>query len=219
MPALDTDRVRVGAIIFDLGGVLLDWNPDRILSGLYPDAHIRAAVKRGVFQHSDWLDLDRGTLTEDEAIRRFSQRTGRPVDEMQALMKTAVESLAPIPGAVALARDLEALDIPLYCLSNMLASAFVYLQRYDFWRLFRGVVISSHVRLLKPEREIFDHLVATYALDPSASLFIDDHAPNIEGAERAGLQALLFTGVDECRADLERRLGPMRSGWNGRDRL
>ena len=74
--------------------------------------------------------------------------------------------------------------------------------------MFRGVVISSHVHLMKPERAIFDHLLRTYALTPPATLFIDDHAPNIDGARRAGLQALLFTGVDACR-DALGRLGAM----------
>ena len=218
MRAPDSGSVKVEAIVFDLGGVLLDWNPDRILDAFYADAGLRPTMKRDVFQHPDWLELDRGTLTDDEASRRFSRRTGRPVEEMQALMKAAVESLAPIPRAVALVRELEARGVPLYCLSNMLASAYVYLQRYDFWRLFRGVVISSHVRLMKPDRAIFDHLVATYALDPSASLFIDDHPPNVEGARRAGLQALLFVGVDECRAQLDAWLGPPGSGDAAFDR-
>lgn len=197
----------VSAIVFDLGGVLLDWNPARVLNGLYSDADVRAAITRDVFQHPDWLELDRGTLSDEEAVRRFSLRTGRPLGEMQALMTTAIESLAPIPDAVALVRDLNRRGIPLFCLSNMLASAYVYLQRYDFWRLFRGVVISSHVRLMKPDRAIFDHLVTAYGLAPSTSLFIDDHAPNVEGARRAGLQAMRFVNVDDCRAQLERWIG------------
>lgn len=197
----------VSAIIFDLGGVLLDWNPDRVLTGLYADADVRAAIKRDVFQHPDWLELDRGTLSDQEAVGRFSQRTARPLTEMQTLMTTAIESLAPIPDAVALVRDLDARGIHLYCLSNMLSSAYVYLQRFDFWQLFRGVVISSHVRLMKPDRAIFDHLVTTYGLEPSTSLFIDDHTPNVEGARRAGLQAMRFVNVDDCRAQLERLIG------------
>ena len=126
---MKTPGASVSAIVFDLGGVVLDWNPDRVLSRLYADAGIRATLKREVFQHPDWLDLDRGTLTDEEAVRRFSQRTGRSVDEMTSLMSAAIDSLVPIPAAVDLLRALDARGTPVYCLSNMLASAYVHLQR------------------------------------------------------------------------------------------
>lgn len=200
-------QTAVRAVIFDLGGVLIDWNPDRILAGLYADPELRTTIKREVFQHGDWYELDKGTLAEDEAVRRFSRRTGRPVADMEALLQTAVESLEPIPESWVLVRELTAQAIPLYCLSNMLERSFLYLQRYNFWRHFEGVVISARIKLAKPERAIFDHLINTYNLEPAASVFVDDHLPNVEGARQAGLQGILFTGVDDCRSELRRLMG------------
>lgn len=194
-------------IVFDLGGVLLEWRPDQILAQLYPeDRETQALVQREVFQHSDWLALDKGMLTEEEAIRLFRQRTGRPLSEMKKLMDTVRETLIPIPPTFALLEELSKDGMTLYCVSNMQNNVFAYLQkRYGFWGKFKGLVISAHVRMIKPDVEIFNHLFSRYGLVPSACLFIDDHPPNVESARRLEMEAILFRGADDCRRELQKR--------------
>src|SRR5438445_5413833 len=63
-------------VIFDLGGVVLEWNPDRILAGCYADPEMRALMKTALFLHPDWLQLDRGTLSEADLVARAAGRTG-----------------------------------------------------------------------------------------------------------------------------------------------
>lgn len=191
-------------VVFDLGGVLLEWKPDQILAGLYPeDRETQAVVKKEVFQHPDWLALDKGTLDEEEAICLFRQRTGRPVSEMKKLMDTVRETLIPIPSTFALLEALLKEGISLYCVSNMQVNVFAYLQkRYDFWGKFKGVVISAHIRMIKPDAEIFNHLFSRYGLVPATCVFIDDHPPNVESARRLGMEAILFQGADDCRRQL-----------------
>ena len=116
-------------VIFDLGGVVLKWSPDDILEEFYADEASRAQTKREIFQHGDWLDLDRGTLLEPDAIVRFHRRTGRSRDEMSALMQAVKDSLQPVPQTVALLEELAGRDIPLYCLSNMPAATADYLRQ------------------------------------------------------------------------------------------
>lgn len=190
-------------VVFDLGGVLLEWKPYQILEGLYQDRDLRALVKKEVFQHPDWLALDKGMLDEEAAVRLFQQRTGRPLAEMKKLMDTVRETLVPIPPTFALLEELSKEGMNLYCVSNMQTAVFAYLQnRYDFWGKFKGLVISAHVRMIKPDAEIFRYLFSRYGLASSACVFIDDHPPNVESARRLDMQAILFQGADDCRRQL-----------------
>lgn len=204
-------------VVFDLGGVLLEWKPDQILARLYPEEHeIQALVKKEVLQHPDWLALDKGMLSEEEAIRRFRQRTGRPLSEMKRLMDTVRETLIPIPPTFALLEELSKEGINLYCVSNMQIEVFTYLQKkYTFWDQFKGLVISAHVRMIKPDAEIFLHLFSRFGLIPSESLFIDDHPPNVESARRLEMEALLFQGADDCRLRLQRLHGLLQAKRSG----
>jgi putative hydrolase of the HAD superfamily len=199
----------VHAIIFDLGGVVLRWNPDAIVTGFYADELSRATAKREIFQHTDWLELDRGVLTESEATRRFHERTGHALAEISALMQAVRDSLQPIPETLQILKDLSGRGIPLYCLSNMAASTADYLRRHHtFWSFFRGVVISGEVKLMKPDPEIFEHIARRYGLTPHDTLFIDDHLPNIKGAARLGFKTLLFENPHQCRSALRSFLTP-----------
>lgn len=203
-------------VVFDLGGVLLEWKPDQILAQLYPeDPGTQALVKKEVLQHPDWLALDKGTLSEEEAIRRFQQRTGRPLPEMKKLMDTVRETLIPIQPTFALLEALSKEGMHLYCVSNMQTAVFAYLEkRYDFWGKFKGLVISAHVRMIKPDAEIFHHLFSRFGLAPAESLFIDDHPPNVESARRLEMQAILFQGADDCRRQLQQLHGLLQEKRN-----
>jgi putative hydrolase of the HAD superfamily len=194
-------------IIFDLGGVVLDWNPDTIIRLVFDDPEIQAVIRREVFEHPDWLETDRGTLIRAEAIVRWAERTGRPVEEIDALMRAADDSMQPKTDTLALMDELTDRHLKLFCLSNMPAERYAYLRRkFDFWPQFSGIVISAHVRMIKPEPGIFQHLLTTYELEPATTLFVDDSPHNIEAASALGLQGVLFTSAAECREQLERFL-------------
>lgn len=193
----------VSNVVFDCGGVLLRWNPDAIVRGLYPHPGTAARVRAAVFDHPDWLALDRGTLTDSDAVHRFHLRCGRPAAEMRTLLRTTWESLQPVTETLAIVEELAARGVRLFILSNMAVSTWRYLsRRYSFWSHFEGILVSGHVRLLKPEPAIFEHLLARHALDPARTLFIDDVSANVHGARAAGMQALQFVEADQCRRDL-----------------
>jgi putative hydrolase of the HAD superfamily len=195
-------------IIFDLGGVVLEWNPDAILEGYYADPDARAAMKRALFQHPDWLQMDRGTLTEADMLPRLEKRTGRPVSELVGLFEAIRISLKPKADTVALVESLAQRHVPLYCLSNMPATTFAYLRpRHSFWAVFRGIVISGEIRMMKPEPEIFQYLLRRYELSPSETVFVDDHRPNIEAAQALGLHTVWFRDARQCEVELEHLLG------------
>jgi len=195
-------------VVFDLGGVLLEWNPAKILADFYADPQLRRLLKESLFGHADWLALDRGTLNEEELLARAEQRTGRPAAELAALHAAMRESLHAKPDTVALLDRLHARRIPLYCLSNMSASVYAHLRlRHDFWDRFRGIVISGEIQLLKPEAEIFTHLLERFGLEARETVFIDDIVANVEGARAVGLHAIQFVDAADCERQLKPLLG------------
>ncbi|HEX3848786.1 MAG TPA: HAD family phosphatase [Steroidobacteraceae bacterium] len=197
-------RRPVKNVIFDFGGVLVEWQPQRIVDRFYSDPALRQRVRDAVFQHPDWIEMDRGTLEEQDAAVRFADRMDRPVSEMIELLQQVKESLLPIAETIAILRDLERRGIPVYGLSNMAATTFAYLrERHDHWSLFKGIVISAEIKMIKPEARIFEHICATYALDPHETVFIDDNLPNIESAKRLGFSTILFSSPGQCAAELE----------------
>ena len=196
------------SVIFDLGRVLLHWNPDEILQNSFANGATRSLLLREIFQHPDWLELDRGTLHERDAIQRFHERTGLPVKEMTALMHAVKDSLVPIEETHKILRELSDHGVPLYCLSNMAATTADHLrERYAFFKLFNGIIISGEIKLVKPDRAIFDHLIQRFGLQPENSIFIDDHPANIESAARLGFKTHLFTDPLKCRAALKTEFG------------
>lgn len=198
----------IRSVVFDFGGVLLRWNPEHILRQLYAEERDRRALRSAVFAHPDWIEFDRGTLTETGAAERFAARTGRPVEEMKNLLAYVRSSLTPIEESFAIVNSLAARGFPLYALSNMPASTFEHLQvRYDCWRAFQGIVISGQIGMVKPDSEIFRYICGRYGLDPAETLFIDDHPANIESGARFGFRTLQFSNPQQCAAELDAVLG------------
>jgi putative hydrolase of the HAD superfamily len=191
-------------VIFDLGGVVLDWNPDTILEAFYDDIDARAAMKRDLFQHPDWLLMDRGVYSEADVIARLVERTGRPSSELIGLFGAVRNSLRPKRDTVALIERLAQQQVPLYCLSNMPASTFAYLKdSHAFWPHFRGIVISGEIQMMKPEPEIFEYLLRRYELTPGNTVFIDDLQPNVQAAKALGIHTVWFRDAMQCEKELD----------------
>jgi putative hydrolase of the HAD superfamily len=194
-------------VIFDFGGVLVKWAPAEFIARFYEDPAVQAVVWETVFQHPDWIEWDRGTLDDQAAAQRFAGRAGRTVDEMNALLGHMRQSLTPITETVAILHELDAAGIPLYGLSNMPASTFAFLRARDpHWSVFRGIVISGEIKMIKPDPEIFEHITRLYNLTPAETLFIDDSKPNIETAQRLGFHTIHFQGASHCGAEIRRLL-------------
>ena len=190
-------------LVFDLGGVVVRWDPDAIIAGVFSDPGIRSTVKADVFSHSDWLELDRGTLARDEVIARAAQRTGVAQGEMERLLHAVPPSLAVFPETVELLYRLKRKGYPLYCLSNMGFASIEYLEKtHTFWDAFDGAVISCRLQLCKPERAIYEHLLRTYALAAEDTLFIDDVQKNLDAAEKLGIRTLRFENAAQCERAL-----------------
>jgi putative hydrolase of the HAD superfamily len=203
MPQTPTQNV-----IFDFGGVLVRWKPQEIIDNFYQDSELRARLRDEVFQHPDWLEMDRGTLEDADAVERFAERMNRPAAEMRDLMQRVKDSLVPMQSSLDIVNGLAKRGIPVYGLSNMPSATFAHLEdRYSIWDVFRGIVISGRIKLVKPDPRIFEHISSTYGLVPADTAFIDDHEPNVEAASRHGFRGIQFESAEQCRGELATWLG------------
>jgi len=191
-------------VIFDLGGVLLTWDPPAMLSSVFEDPHERARVLDRLFGDPDWIELDRGTLPVAKAIERAAQRTGISASRLRTLFDVMPGWLVPVPAAIELVRALRAAGNRLFVLSNMQRATLAHIETaYDFLALFDGRVFSCEVGECKPEPAIYRRLLDTFALDPGATVFIDDHQANLDAAAAFGIATIRFETVEGCRAELE----------------
>lgn len=191
-------------LVFDLGGVVVRWDPEAIIAGVFKDEKDRARVRDAVFSHPDWLELDRGTLGRDDAIKRAAQRTGMPAADITRLLQAVPPSLVVFPDTVALLRRLKGKGYPLYCLSNMHFASIEYLERKEtFWDVFNGRVISCRLQLCKPEAGIYEHLLRTFGLEPAQTIFIDDVQKNLDAAAKLGIRTLRFENAAQCERELQ----------------
>jgi haloacid dehalogenase superfamily, subfamily IA, variant 3 with third motif having DD or ED len=189
-------------IVFDIGNVLVSFKPDEFVEGKLIDKQIAQRVCDCIFKGEDWLMLDRGLKTEEEAVRDFCLLDAEISEHVQNVMKDWHEMLTPIDETVEILKKLKAKGYKLYYLSNYQVAAFEYISRYEFFNLFDGGILSCNVKLLKPEKEIYEKLTEVYGIRPEESVFVDDTLVNVQGAEKLGFVTVNFKGCD----DLKRKL-------------
>jgi putative hydrolase of the HAD superfamily len=194
--------------IFDLGRVVLEWDHKAIVDEMFADEATRARVLRGVFEHEDWIALDRGTMNQADALVRFAERTGLGNETLRSLMARVADRLVPVEEVILMVRGLKALGHGVFCLSNIHKAVHEQLvSRHSFYGLFDGIVISAYVHMVKPEPEIFIHTLEKYGLTAANTVFIDDSKANCVTAAALGIQAILFVGADDARREIQRRWG------------
>ncbi len=190
-------------VVFDLGGVLLEFEPGRYLEGIFVDGAKSRRILETVFQSELWVELDRGTATAGEVSAILCRRHPALRRDIELAFSRWESILVPIAGTVSILEELGRAGFPLYALSNFPSSAFekVY-RRYPFFKLFDGLVISSKIKRIKPEPEIYRYLLDKYNLKAGETLFIDDRPANLAPAQELGFKTVHFTGPLELRTAL-----------------
>lgn len=188
-------------IVFDLGGVVFNWQPDKIIESVFSDARVRKVVKNEIFGHSDWAELDRGTLNLEQAIDRGALRSRLPRSDISKLMKAVPRFLTPIHESVDLLHAIKTTtNNKLFVLSNMHFASIDHLEKeYSIWELFDGMVISCRVQKVKPDIDIFQYLLGNYGLLAKETVFIDDTDVNLVAATSLGINTVKFENAAQCR--------------------
>jgi len=195
------------AIIFDLGRVVVSWDPVGIVRSVRGPDGTEALAER-LFNHPDWLEVDRGTLSLHAMASQAEARTGLSMAENLAILQAVPASLLPAPAMVTLIEALHSAGHRLYALSNMGHASIDWLEQHqEFWRFFSGKVVSARVRMIKPEPDIYRYLLVSFDLKAGERLFIDDSPANVAAAQALGLQGMVFTDAAACRRQL------VEQGW------
>jgi 2-haloacid dehalogenase len=194
------------AVVFDLGGVLIDWDPRRLYRKLLAG---EAAVEEflATVCTPEWnAEQDRGRPFA-EAVAELVERHPAHAAAITAYHERWTEMLGgEIPGTVAVLAELRAAGVPLYALSNWSAETFRLTRgRFPFLEWFDGLVVSGEEGVTKPDRRIFELLIERFGLVPAATLFVDDSAANVTAARDLGLDAVRFRGAGGLRRDLAAR--------------
>lgn len=194
-------------IIFDLGNVLIEFNPHRFIEENIP-LKDRDEVFQMIFERREWQDLDRGTLSYDEVVKFFSLRFPQYEPQIRKFFENKIiDCLKPIEKNISYVEELKRRGYKLYILSNFQYPAYENVsKKWDFFKLFDGEVISSHANLLKPERAIYEEIIQKYKLNPQETLFIDDSIENVEAAKIFDLQVLHLENFNELREKMENLL-------------
>lgn len=193
-------------IIFDLGNVIVTWDPVSIVRSVIsgPGA-VRLAEH--LFAHPDWIEVDRGTLTLDEAALRAIERTDVDAHIIHAIYQAVAPSLLPIAENVGLLHELKKQGHQLYALSNMGHVSADYLQQQStFWPLFSDVVISARIGMVKPELEIYRYALQKFGLQAHEVVFVDDALPNVSAARELGIRGIHYLNHEQCLAELPKLL-------------
>ena len=190
-------------IVFDLGGVVFDWRPEKIIRRVFADPKTQSLVKEHIFEHVDWVELDRGTISFDQAVARGASRSGLSREAIEKLLNEVPPSLTPLQGTIDLIRSIKDSDNRFFVLSNMHIASIAYLEEnYDIWDMFDGIVISSRIQKVKPEIDIYEYLLGEYELTPAETVFIDDMSENLAVARSTGIQTIRFVSSSQCRQAL-----------------
>jgi 2-haloacid dehalogenase len=201
-PRMDTPRPTV--VVFDLGGVLVDWDPRYLYRKLFDGDD--AAMEQFLAEVCTpaWNDAqDRGRPFAEACALLVRDHPDRR-DLIEAWPSRYPETIAgPVAGTVEILAELRARDVPLYALSNWSAETFPHAQaRFPFLQWFRGIVLSGELRMAKPDPAIYRCLLDTYQLRAEDIVFIDDAPRNVDAAASLGMHALRFTDAPALRTAL-----------------
>jgi 2-haloacid dehalogenase len=195
---------RISAIIFDLGGVLMDWNPRHLYRKIFNGDEVAMEEFLATVCTAEWIRQQDMGMPVADAVVQLARRFPDHAPSIEAYDKRWQEILAgPIKDSVSVLADLHERNVPLYGLTNLPGEKFPALrERLDFLDWFEAVVVSGAVGVAKPDPEIYIHLLKTYHLVPESTLYIDDVLENVEGAKALGLSALHFVSPAKLRSNL-----------------
>ena len=194
---MDERLLRAGTIVFDVGKVLLSFEPERVAS-LLPAEH-RAALKEAMFgEIHRWSEFDLGRKPNEQIAEEIAGAAGVPggADMVLEALRRFPETMEPLPLYRCIG-GLKKLGKRLYALTNYAEPSFsLTRERFPALKELDGEVVSSREKLCKPEKELYRRLIDRYGIDPGESLFIDDRDENVRAGAEVGFRVWHYTDGD-----------------------
>ena len=197
---------RFDTAVFDLGGVLADWDPRYLYRELFDGDTERMEHFLATVTTPEWNRAMDAGRDRAEAVAELVAQHPQHEALIRAWVDRWSDMLGPeIAGTAQILAELDDAGVRLLALTNWSAETFPLARStYPSFARFRGVVVSGEHRLAKPDPALYDILLRTYSVDPARAVYIDDRDVNVEVAERLGLTGLVFSSPPRLRADLER---------------
>lgn len=197
-------------IIFDVGKVLVEWEPDVAMHKLGFDEDTVKAVSEATIETNDWNESDRSVLSDEEQLQVFIEKAPAYEKEIRLFwdnVGTAIWQYDYVKGWM---QELKDRGYHLYILSNYARRTYAQTREkaLSFLEDVDGQMFSFEVHQIKPEPEIYQTLLEKFDLKPEECVFLDDREDNIREAETAGIHGILFTGYEAAKEKLEELLRP-----------
>lgn len=180
-------------VILDMGNVLLSFEPQIPLNAFCRTEEEKRIIFEELFQSPLWLEADAGHIKNADLFELVKPNVA---PEHHEALKQCCDHwdicMQPIDGAREFCRELKAAGFGVYVLSNASDKFYDYFERFLPLSFFDGVVVSSDIKMMKPDHEIFQYVMNKYGLEKTECLFVDDNLPNVEGARMFGMHAHRF---------------------------
>jgi len=192
-------------IIFDLGNVLLKFKPEEFLLQFTSDKEYIKQFVTKITRSKLWLDLDRGYESLENAEFIFISKYPEEEELITLFFNHWMEMLTPIEENISILLDLSESGYKTYILSNYIKEAFKFVkEKFDFFTLFDGQIISGEEKVIKPEKAIYESLLRRYQLIPEESLFIDDILFFLKPAKKLGISTIWNRPHTDLRKELKK---------------
>lgn len=196
--------MKIDAIIFDLGGVLIDWNPSYVFDKMFSDEQQKKHFFENICTH-EWNEKQDAGRPLKEATEELVHKHPEWKEYVEAYYGRWEEMLGgPVHETVEIFRQLkETGRYKIYALTNWSAELFpIALERYEFLHWFDGRVVSGEEKTRKPFPEFYQLILDRFQLIPEETLFIDDNLRNAEAAEKLGLKTIRFHSPSQLKNEL-----------------
>lgn len=194
-------------IIFDLGGVLVDWDPvDKLRRMGLPEDEVNIIAQNTAFS-AEWNEVDKGAIEKEKLFDVMLSKIPEAYrkDAASFLNEGVFDAIHSFSYSAEWLKSLKQRGLSLYLLTNYSEWMFDYNFENDF--SFKdyvdGMIVSGRVKLLKPDRAIYEALMEKYGLKPEECVFFDDRQENVEGARKCGIKAFVFKDYESARKELE----------------
>jgi putative hydrolase of the HAD superfamily len=190
-------------IIFDLGNVLLTFKPREFLLRFTNDNDRIDQFILNVTTSETWLKLDRGLLSLDNARKTFLKKFSQEKELINLFFNNWLEIFSPIEKNIKILKELKSNRYQIFALSNFIKEAYNYvIEKFEFFSLFNGQVISYKEKTVKPEKRIYEILLNRFNLIPNQCLFLDDYLIFLESAKKLGINTILIYPEIDLRKEL-----------------
>lgn len=182
-------------VVFDMGGVLIDFDAQRYITRFVPDPGDYEPIRRELFRSLEWVWTDRGTITDEEMVEAVCARLP---ERLHPVVWDIVDNwhrdIPPLEGVYELVEELKGKGYRIYLLSNTCTRFHDFRKNIPALKFFDGEFVSCDAHLVKPEPGIYLRFLEQFRLRPEECVFIDDDPRNIEAAVRCGMGGVIFHG-------------------------